>query len=100
LTEKKIEGGIPVYLRYTEGIPKMSAILNLPKEDFMMFFNKHTLYQNASESKRAELLLDLLLFTYSKCGYDITKKLIDEEIIDNPYAKIVVLRSVMKMIEG
>jgi hypothetical protein len=78
----------------------MSAILNLPKEDFVIFANKHTLYQNASESKRAELLLDLLLFTYSKCGYDLTKALLDKEMVDNSYAKIVVLASVMNMIEG
>ena len=66
----------------------------------MIFANKHTLYQNASESKRAELLLDLLLFTYSKCGYDLTKALLDKEMVDNSYAKIVVLASVMNMIEG
>ena len=65
-----------------------------------MFANKHTLYQNASENKRAELLLDLLLFTYSKCGFDLTKTLLDKEMVDNPYAKMVILASVMNMIEG
>ena len=65
-----------------------------------MFFTKHNAYQNASDTQRAELLLDLVLFTYSKCGYDLTKALLDKEMVDNPYAKMVVLASVMNMIEG
>ena len=72
------------------------ALIDLPKEEMMMFFTKHNAYQNASESKRAELMLDLLTYTYAKCGYKLTKALIDKEMVDNPMAKMLIMGAVMK----
>jgi hypothetical protein len=72
------------------------ALIDLPKEEMMMFFTKHNAYQNTSESERAEMLLDLLTYTYTKCGYKLTKALIDKEMVDNPSAKMLVLGAVIK----
>ena len=77
-----------------------TALIDLPKEDMMMFFNKHIMYQGASESKRPELLMDLLLYTYEKCGYTLSKALLDKEMIDSPGAKMIILASVMNMVSN
>jgi len=72
------------------------ALIDLPKEEMMMFFTKHNAYQNANGTKRAEAFLDWMTYTYTKCGYKLTQALIDKEMVDNPMAKMVVLGAVIK----
>lgn len=76
---------------------KNVALIDLPKEDMMTFFEKHNAYKNADGMARSALLLDCLLFTYAKCGYNLTKSIINKEMTDCPFAKARVMHSVMLM---
>jgi len=80
---------------------KNVALIDLPKEEVMTFFEKHNAAKSASgDQARAALLLDCLIFTYAKCGYKLTKSIIDEEMTDNPFAKSVIMNNVRAAAEA
>jgi len=76
------------------------ALIDLPKEEMMVFFEKHNAYKSASEATRAALLLDCLIYTYTKCGYKLTKSIIDKEMTDNIMARHMVMFRVMAAAEA
>jgi len=72
------------------------VLIDLPKEEVCMFFDKHNAYTNAIEKDRASKLFELLKYSYSKCGYKLTKALIDKYCIEDELAKLLIMAGVVK----
>lgn len=57
----------------------MPRIIDLSTENTKAFLGKYTSYKNASEAARAESFFDLLLWTYTTIGEEMTRALIRKE---------------------
>jgi hypothetical protein len=73
------------------------ALIDLPMSEVRMFFELNASYSNASEPERGQKFYDLLTFTYAKCGYSLTKALIDKYCDDDVMAKAIILAGVIKL---
>ena len=73
------------------------ALIDLPMSEMRMFFELNASYSNASENDRAQKLYDLLKYTYTKCGYSLTKALVDKYCDENLQAKAMILAGIMKI---
>jgi hypothetical protein len=61
--------------------------MNQSNKDVFNFIDTYNDYNNATESKRAEKLLNLLELTYKCMGHKAMVNVIDKEIIDDTFKK-------------
>lgn len=72
----------------------MTSLIDLPPADVKMWYEKHIAYKNASNTRRAPLLLSFLVYTYRKVGYGLTMAMIEKETINEPMKRIMLLMTV------
>ena len=77
----------------------MNSILDLSKEDYYRFFHLQQNYSRATDSKRAERLMDWLMFTMDKLGYEATSAIIKKETTADPMAQLIMLTAVRHHVE-
>jgi len=65
--------------------------MNQSNKDVFNFIDTYNDYNNATESKRAEKLLNLLELTYKYMGHKAMVNVIDKEIIDDTFKKTMLM---------
>jgi hypothetical protein len=71
------------------------SIIDLSREDCSKFFNKYNEYKTASDVERGSKLYDLLSFAFTVSGIELTKSIIDKEMIDDEIVKTIALIGIM-----
>ena len=72
------------------------ALIDLPMNEMLMFFELHASYSNALEKDRTQKLNELLIYTYTKCGIGLTRALVDKYIVDNRMVKAIILAAIRR----
>lgn len=72
------------------------AIIDMSKEDCTKFFDKYNAYKRASDAERGSKFYDLLSFAITVSGVDLTKSIIDKEMVEDETVKTIALYSIIK----
>lgn len=74
------------------------ALLDLPREKTMEILTRYTQYKKVSDAKRAEQLLEFLMYVYEQAGETLTSCFINKETIDSPMSRFILLQAVKRQV--
>lgn len=95
---KTIRARVPVETPPCKMNPSVS-LHDLPKETAKVYLDKYIAFKKATDTKRAEVLMDLLMYAYETMGPNMTFSILQKETIGNPLQQIVMMTAVKHHVE-
>ena len=75
------------------------TMIDLTKEEATIFSTKYNAYKNASDTKRAERLFDMLMYAMDKVSDEFAMTLIEKETKNEPMKRFIILSAVRHQLQ-